>query len=541
MIFSKKCRSKSINLLLIFLFLLSCSKKQQLKEIKNNENPVSQSQSPENQNASTTVPDGDEKNESGTEVNEKNGESPEVTQEKNENDSSNPDPSSPVPTLSDILEKIKSLSFIQLLEESEELNLSSELIELSDVLWQKYLGAIKDDESRKSEHNGRALKYGSSTMKFSLDTIGEMPEGGYSAFIALHGGGGAPPAVNDSQWEQMKLYYKNSVDIGVYVAPRGISNTYNLHFMPDSYPLYDRMIENLIAFEKVNPNKIYLLGFSAGGDGVYQIAPRMPDRWAGANMSAGHSNGVSLINVFNTPFLMQMGEMDTAYNRHKVAAQNYSSIQGFDQKWPGYRYELFLHKGGGHNSWRDNDPLGRPQEVILDPRLWVSQSNRESTMSNTNAVEWLSQYERKSIPEVITWDLATFANRPVSYGARLLPKDEHKNLLSPLDSLNAWIAVLETNDRSAGFLQASISDQENSIEIDSIDNIRSLKILLKKQYFDFEKPISLFIDGVFLDKILAKPNLSIMTRSLLERGDPNYIFHAEITLLKDGESWRISL
>ena len=32
--------------------------------------------------------------------------------------------------------------------------------------------------------------------------------------------------------------------------------------------------------ENVNPNKVYLLGYSAGGDGVYQLAPRMANRWA---------------------------------------------------------------------------------------------------------------------------------------------------------------------------------------------------------------------------------------------------------------------
>ena len=37
----------------------------------------------------------------------------------------------------------------------------------------------------------------------------------------------------------------------------------------------DRLIENLVVFEGVDPNRVYLLGYSAGGDGVYQLAPRM--------------------------------------------------------------------------------------------------------------------------------------------------------------------------------------------------------------------------------------------------------------------------
>jgi poly(3-hydroxybutyrate) depolymerase len=35
----------------------------------------------------------------------------------------------------------------------------------------------------------------------------------------------------------------------------------------ESYPLYDRLITNMVLFEGVDPERVYLLGFSAGGDG----------------------------------------------------------------------------------------------------------------------------------------------------------------------------------------------------------------------------------------------------------------------------------
>ena len=50
------------------------------------------------------------------------------------------------------------------------------------------------------------------------------------------------------------------------------------------------MIENFVATRGVNPNRGYLMGYSAGGDGVYQLAPRMADRWAAASMMAGPPN-----------------------------------------------------------------------------------------------------------------------------------------------------------------------------------------------------------------------------------------------------------
>ena len=49
----------------------------------------------------------------------------------------------------------------------------------------------------------------------------------------------------------------------------------------------------MIMLYEVDPNKVYLMGYSAGGDGVYQLAPRMADRFAAAAMMAGHPNETS--------------------------------------------------------------------------------------------------------------------------------------------------------------------------------------------------------------------------------------------------------
>ena len=33
--------------------------------------------------------------------------------------------------------------------------------------------------------------------------------------------------------------------------------------------MYDRLIENMIAFYEADPNRVYITGYSAGADGVY--------------------------------------------------------------------------------------------------------------------------------------------------------------------------------------------------------------------------------------------------------------------------------
>ena len=108
-------------------------------------------------------------------------------------------------------------------------------------------------------------------MKFDFIVFGEKPKNGRSLFISMHGGGGAPPKVNESQWRnQMRLYKPKE---GIYLCPRAPTDTWNLWHQSHIDPLFDRLIENLIIFEGVDPERVYLMGYSAGGDGVYQLAP----------------------------------------------------------------------------------------------------------------------------------------------------------------------------------------------------------------------------------------------------------------------------
>ena len=59
---------------------------------------------------------------------------------------------------------------------------------------------------------------------------------------------------------------------GIYLAPRAPTNTWNLWHQGHIDRMFMRLIENTVALQDVNPNRVYLMGYSAGGDGVYQVA-----------------------------------------------------------------------------------------------------------------------------------------------------------------------------------------------------------------------------------------------------------------------------
>src|SRR5262249_20702634 len=131
-----------------------------------------------------------------------------------------------------------------------------------------------------------------------------------------------------------------------------------------------------IVLEDVNPERVYLLGYSAGGDGVYQMAPRMADYWAGAAMMAGHPNGVSLLSLRNVAFALQVGANDSAYNRNKVGREYGEQLDKLHKDDPGgYQHFVKIHEGKGH--WMD-----------LEDRA---------------ALPWLAKFNRNSTPERVVW------------------------------------------------------------------------------------------------------------------------------------------
>ena len=117
------------------------------------------------------------------------------------------------------------------------------------------------------------LSHGGMTLRFLEKISGEADESGrYPLYIALHGGGGGPEEMNNDQWINMLGYYGPDVENGIYLSVRGVSDTWDLHFREETYPLLDALISYMTAAEHADPNRVYLLGFSAGGDGVYQLS-----------------------------------------------------------------------------------------------------------------------------------------------------------------------------------------------------------------------------------------------------------------------------
>lgn len=343
-----------------------------------------------------------------------------------------------------------------------------------ELLVAAHAAGIRKD--RATEIKEKVLTDGDLKMPFAYRTFGEKPAAGRSLWISLHGGGGAPPRVNDQQWENQKKLY--TVAEGVYLAPRAPTDTWNLWHQPHIDRLFTRLIEDLVVFEGVNPDRVYVLGYSAGGDGVYQLAPRMADQWAAAAMMAGHPNGVSMLSLRNVPFALQVGANDAAYNRNKVGREYGEQLDKLHKDDPaGYTHFVKIHEGKGH---------------------WMN-------LEDKAALPWMAKFTRNPIPDRVVW----------------------KQTGTPHDR-SYWLAVPAGQGKVGTLVTARRQGQ--TVEVTAAEGVGRLLVRLDDRMLDLNRPVTVTHAGKTLYTGTPSRTIAVMARTLAGRGDPKLVFDAEVTV-----------
>ncbi len=345
------------------------------------------------------------------------------------------------------------------------------------LLWEDHTGYLR--ATRDAELAAKAIRIGDREMKFEIVSFGkkeDAPAGGRSLFLSLHGGGNGPASMNDGQWvNQVKLGQGYRPAEGLYVAPRAPTNTWNLWHEAHIDPLFDRLIADLVALEGVNPNRVYVLGYSAGGDGVYQLAPRMADRWAAAAMMAGHPNEASPLGLRNVPFAIQVGEKDDAYNRNKVAAEWGAKLDALQQDDPGgYPHFTQLHAGKGH--WMD--------------------------MEDRKAIPWMEKFTRTPRPDRVVWHQDD------------VPHTTFYWLALPAESARTGQEIFATRDGQTITLSAK--------------EVPQVLVRLSDEMLDLDQPVTIRIGEKEVFSARTERTIGTLARTLSERGDFELMFSAEL-------------
>jgi predicted esterase len=347
------------------------------------------------------------------------------------------------------------------------------------LVWQAYRAAPIHAEAKKDFDN-KVVRNGEHVSPYTVKEVGKRPKAGWPLFIAMHGGGGVPKRVNDSQWRVMQRYYKDqpSVTGYKYLALRAPNDRWNGFY--DTYvpPLVVNLIRQFLLFGDVDPDKVYLMGYSHGGYGAFFIGPKVPDRFAAVHASAAAPTDgtISPKTLRNTRFTFMIGENDTRYGRRKrceafaeaIAKLKASHVDAFP-------VEMEFKKGHGHTGLPDRDKI---KEMYA--------------------------HTRNPVPKHLTWDLT--------------------------DAVIGHFYWLSVPEPGAGKSVEAVLDG-NALAV-TMRGVKACTLWLDGRLIDMGKPLEVTLNGK-RRTVEVRPRLADLCRCLVERGDPRLAFTARVVLESD--------
>lgn len=321
----------------------------------------------------------------------------------------------------------------------------------------------------KQEYDAKVVKTKDRTSPYLFREVGEKPKNGWGLVIAMHGGGGAPKAVNDSQWQGMfEKYYKDHPEVGgyVYLALRAPNDEWDGFYDDAICPLVQRLIEQFVLFHDVDPNRVVTLGASHGGYGAFVIGPKIPDRFMAVHASAsaptpGRTRGE---NLRNTHFTFMVGEKDTAYGRADRCQEFAKLFDELRQQYGGFAGGFEWKPGVGHFV-PDRDHLAKL--LVLPPRdAW---------------------------PKRLIWTLSDSMLKDFYYVENAHPRAEER---------------------------VDVTVKDNTILVDS-NAEGPLALRLDEKLVDLTKPVTIERVGGATVSVTPTPNVEAYCRSLETLADPD--------------------
>ena len=127
----------------------------------------------------------------------------------------------------------------------------------------------------------------------------------------------------------------------------------------------DATVAHLIENLPVNPDRIYLMGFSNGAQGTFQALARNPDQYAAAITVAGPVGIKSVLGKIKTPIRAWVGENDNSLNKNVRTIALAKAL-----KEDGVDIELVVVENAGHACYR---------VPLLDPKIhqWLFSQQRQ--------------------------------------------------------------------------------------------------------------------------------------------------------------------
>jgi pimeloyl-ACP methyl ester carboxylesterase len=343
--------------------------------------------------------------------------------------------------------------------------------------WEAYQAAPIHDEA-KADFDGKQVRFEKYLSPYTVKTVGTRPTDGWALFIAMHGGGNTAKEVNDQQWGVMQRYYRDHPEAGGYryVALRAPNDTWNGFYDVYVYPLVANLIHEFLLFGDVNPNRVFIMGYSHGGYGAFAIGPKEPDLFAAIHASAaaptdGETTGKTLR---NTVFTCMVGELDRDYGRFDRDQKFRESIREFrGDRTDIYPVTVQFIPGNGHTGLPDRDKIKEMYPAMRNP-----------------------------VPRDLTW---------------LMTDKVITDFF--------WLHTGAPGKRKE--IDAICRDNHLTV---TTTGVTEGSVLLDSRLVDFKKPVTLELNGKPATTHKLQPELRTLCQTLARRGDPELAFTAEIPL-----------
>jgi predicted esterase len=345
------------------------------------------------------------------------------------------------------------------------------------IAWEAFRAAPIHDRL-KEDYDAHQVRFEKHLSPYTVKTVGARPTNGWALFIAMHGGGGAPKQVNDSQWKHMQIYYRDHPEAGgyLYVALRAPNDSWNGFYDTYVYPLIANLTRQFRLYGDVDPNKVFIMGYSHGGYGAFAIGPKIPDHFAAIHASAAApTDGETTAKTLrNTVFTAMVGEKDTMYGRHdrnKKFAETIEKLRG--GRTDIYPVRVDIIAGNGHGGLPDRDNIAGMYPAVRNP-----------------------------VPRELTW---------------LMTDKVVKDFF--------WLRT----DTPGKQREINAGCRDNRLVVSTTTNVTAASVLLDSRLVDFSKRVTLELNGE-TSRHQLQPSLRVLCASLQRRGDPDLAFTAELPL-----------
>ncbi len=260
-----------------------------------------------------------------------------------------------------------------------------------------------------------------------------------------------------------------------YLALRAPNDTWNGFYANYVPPLIANLIRQFLLFGDVDPDRVYLMGYSHGGYGAFFVGPKIPDRFAAIHSSAAAPTAgtISPRSLRNTRFTFMIGEHDTAYGRRKLCEAFHAEIQKL--------------KAG--------DPKAYPVEMEF------KKNYRHSGLPDRDKIKEMYPFTRNPVPRHLIWDLTD-------------------NVIHNF----FWLSVPQPDNGMS--IEAKVSD--NTVEIQT-RKVNRFVLNLDSRLIVFDSPVRIALNGK-VQTVQVRPQLQTLCASLLERGDPELACTCRISL-----------